>query len=55
MSTVKAIADVQPGQEIVLHERGLSELTGPKFTAEQIQMACPARLQDIAREIGGTV
>ena len=51
MSTLNAIADAQLGQEVVLHESRPSELTGTKFTAEQIQTDCPARLQKIAREI----
>lgn len=51
MSNVNTMADVQTGQEVVLPERGLSELTEPKFTATQIENDCPARLQQIGREI----
>jgi hypothetical protein len=51
MSTVNAIADVQPGQEVALPERGPSELTGSKFTAEQIEKDCPAMLQDLGKRI----
>jgi hypothetical protein len=51
MSTANAPADIQTSREAVLSEQGQSELTKPKFTAAQIQEDCPARLQQIAREI----
>jgi hypothetical protein len=51
MSTVNAMAGVQTGQGVVLPERIPSELTEPKFTAAQIKKECPARLQQIGREI----
>jgi hypothetical protein len=51
MSTANIITDVQTGQEVVLPEHGQSELTEPKFTATQIEKNCPARLQQIGKEI----
>jgi hypothetical protein len=51
MSTANAQADVQTGQKVVLPEHGQSELTEPKFTATQIENDCPARLQQIGKEI----
>jgi hypothetical protein len=51
MSTANAMADVQTGQEIVLSERMQSELAEPKYTSAQIEMDCPARLHDLAKEI----
>jgi hypothetical protein len=51
MSTANATAHVQTGQEVVLPERGPSELTEPKFTAEQIEKDCPDQLQQLGDEI----
>ena len=50
MSTANAPADVQTAQQVVLPKQ-VSELTEPKFTATQIEEDCPARLQQIGREI----
>jgi hypothetical protein len=49
MSTATLTADVKTGQEVVLPERGPSELTEPKFTAAQIEAECPPRLQAVGR------
>jgi hypothetical protein len=51
MSISNATADIQTGREVVLSAQQPSELTGPKYTAVQIENDCPARLQQIAREI----
>jgi hypothetical protein len=51
MSISNASADIQTGREVVLSAQQPSELTGPKYTAAQIANDCPARLQQIAREI----
>jgi hypothetical protein len=52
MSISNATAHIQPGREVVLSAHQPSELTGPKFTAADIEKDCPVRLREISSEIG---
>jgi hypothetical protein len=51
MSTVNTMADVQTGREVVSSDSLPSELTEPKFTAQQIETDCPDVLKRIGKEI----
>ena len=51
MSTVSTMADVQNGREVVPSDVLRSQRSEIKFSAAQIEMDCPTRLQEIGKEI----